>query len=214
MTKYTEWYFIFLMKERIQQSKAERTRQFIIQQAAPIFNKKGYAGTSLSDLTSATGLTKGSIYGNFAGKDEVAISAFRYNVQQIIEVFVAGMAQVNSPLEKLRVYPSVYRKLYPAILQQGGCPIMNTAVEADDVHPELRQLVVDTILRWKTSIVSLVEEGIALGEIRRETDANQVADLMITLLEGGGALTKVTGDEEFIVQAIAHVEHLIQSITL
>ena len=53
-------------------SRSEKTRQLIIETAAPIFNKKGYAGTSLSDLTQATGLTKGSIYGNFKNKDEVA----------------------------------------------------------------------------------------------------------------------------------------------
>ena len=57
-------------------SKAEKTRQFIIEKTAPIFNKKGFAGTSLSDMTEATGLTKGSIYGNFADKDEVAMAAF------------------------------------------------------------------------------------------------------------------------------------------
>ncbi len=59
-------------------NKAERTRHFIIEKAAPIFNTKGYAGTSLSDMTEATGLTKGSIYGNFADKDEVALACFEH----------------------------------------------------------------------------------------------------------------------------------------
>jgi AcrR family transcriptional regulator len=51
-------------------SKAGRTRQFIIETTAPIFNTKGYEGTSMSTLTEATGLTKGSIYGNFENKEE------------------------------------------------------------------------------------------------------------------------------------------------
>ena len=45
--------------------RSEKTRQFIIETTASLFNKKGYAGTSMSDLTEATKLTKGSIYGNF-----------------------------------------------------------------------------------------------------------------------------------------------------
>ncbi len=57
-------------------TKAERTRQYIIASTAEIFNKKGYEGTSLTDLTSATKLTKGSIYGNFRNKEEVAAAAF------------------------------------------------------------------------------------------------------------------------------------------
>ena len=52
-------------------SKAEKTKEFIIEKSAPIFNKKGYAGTSLADIMEATNLTKGSIYGNFENKDEL-----------------------------------------------------------------------------------------------------------------------------------------------
>ena len=62
-------------------SKAERTRLFIIEKTAPVFNTKGFAGTSLTDLTDATGLTKGSIYGNFQNKDEVALGCFRFQLQ-------------------------------------------------------------------------------------------------------------------------------------
>ncbi len=55
----------------MQLSKSEKTKAFIIEKAAPVFNTKGYAGTSLSDLTAATGLTKGAIYGHFENKDAV-----------------------------------------------------------------------------------------------------------------------------------------------
>jgi AcrR family transcriptional regulator len=61
-------------------SKSERTKNYIIEKAAPIFNTKGFAGTSLSDLTEATGLTKGSIYGNFENKEEIAIQVFKYSI--------------------------------------------------------------------------------------------------------------------------------------
>ena len=57
-------------------SKSSRTKQFIIEKTAPVFNAKGYAGTSINDLMIATGLTKGNIYGNFENKDEVALAAF------------------------------------------------------------------------------------------------------------------------------------------
>ena len=56
--------------------KSLRTRQHIIQTTSKLFNKQGFAGTSLSDLSSATGLTKGGIYGNFKNKEEVALEVF------------------------------------------------------------------------------------------------------------------------------------------
>ena len=46
-------------------TKAEQTTQFIIEKVAPLFNQKGYAATSMSDITRVTGLTKGAIYGDY-----------------------------------------------------------------------------------------------------------------------------------------------------
>ena len=65
-------------------SKADRTKQYIIEKTACIFNTKGYAGTSINDLIAATGLTKGSIYGNFENKDQVALAAFDYNFERLV----------------------------------------------------------------------------------------------------------------------------------
>ena len=52
-------------------SKAERTRQLIVQEAAVLFNQKGYAGTSMDDIMRATGLSKGGLYGNFKKKEDL-----------------------------------------------------------------------------------------------------------------------------------------------
>src|ERR1700733_7017871 len=99
---------IHLCSQPIIMSKAAQTRQFIIEKAAPVFNKKGYAGTSLSDMTEATGLTKGSIYGNFADKDEVALACFDYNYEIVREQIRKEMDKFPSYRDKLLVYVDVY----------------------------------------------------------------------------------------------------------
>jgi TetR/AcrR family transcriptional repressor of nem operon len=77
-------------------SKAERTKQFIVEKTAPIFNTKGYAGTSLNDMINATGLTKGSIYGNFVNKDDVALAAFDYNLKKVDTIIRQEIAACES----------------------------------------------------------------------------------------------------------------------
>ena len=64
-------------------TKSEHTIHFILETVAPIFNKHGYAATSMSDLTSATGLTKGAIYGNFKNKEDLAIAAFKHTIKKL-----------------------------------------------------------------------------------------------------------------------------------
>ena len=59
-------------------TKGENTRREIVEKAAPLFNQKGFEGTSLSDLMRVTGLQKGGIYRHFSSKEELAGEAFDY----------------------------------------------------------------------------------------------------------------------------------------
>lgn len=192
--------------------KSEKTRQYIIERAAPIFNKKGYAGTSLSDLTQATGLTKGSIYGNFKNKDEVALHSFKHNVDIIINAYTVEMSKVDTCLDKLLVFSGIYRKMYQEIQNMGGCPILNTLVEADDTHFELHAQAVKILNLWKKGIVQVINKGIKNKEIKSSTDSEKIAGLIISLIEGGGVMTKTTGEDSYILHALDHVESVIHSI--
>lgn len=194
-------------------NKAARTRQYIIEKAAPVFNKKGITGTSLADLTRATGLTKGSIYGNFRDKDELAVAVFKYNVDNLTHYFARGINSAETYLDKLLAYPNAYRKLYQTMLAFGGCPILNTATEADDTHQTLCRLTAEVIDKWRQTIIKLIENGQKAGEIKPETDAGAVADIMISLFEGGGILSKVTGSENYFTSSINQVEFILQSIS-
>ncbi len=119
--------------------KSEQTRAFIIERTAPLFNTKAYAGTSLSDISNATKLTKGSVYGNFANKDEVALEAFDYNLSKVITILRTEIARHSSAADKLLAYGEVYSNYDTSPFPYGGCPILNTAIEADDTHPELKE---------------------------------------------------------------------------
>ena len=193
-------------------SRSEKTRQFIIESAAPIFNKKGYAGTSMADLTTATGLTKGSIYGNFKDKDDVAVHAFQHNIDLIFDFFSKELKAAGSTMDKLLAYPRGFRKIYPMILSYGGCPILNTGVEADDTHAVLRKMAVSVLAKWKKSIVALITKGIDEGDIDPPIHAPSVAEILISLMEGGSVLAKVTGEASYMRNAIDTAETMIDAM--
>src|SRR5471030_1896166 len=118
--------------------KADRTREYIVEKTAPIFNRKGYSGTSMSDLTETTGLTKGAIYGNFENKDEVALAAFDYNLAHLVSQVKALQSKQTSALGKLQAFITLYKMGVHRQFLVNGCPIINTGVEADDTHPQLK----------------------------------------------------------------------------
>jgi len=176
-------------------SKAEKTKQFIIEKTAPIFNTKGYSGTSMSDITDATGLTKGSIYGNFENKDEVAIAAFKYNIKKLQDTFAAEIDKQNTFKDKLLVYPRLYSNYHDLKVTSGGCPILNTATEADDTHSILKKNVERVLLWWKEKLIYFIEQGILAGEFKaKEINPEQTALTFIAIIEGAVMIAKVTGN--------------------
>jgi AcrR family transcriptional regulator len=189
--------------------KAERTKRFIVEKTAPLFNTKGYAGTSLTDMTEATGLTKGSIYGNFENKDEVALAAFDHNFRCVREVIRGEMGKRPDALGKLLVYADVYEHYLKHPFPEGGCPILNTAIEADDTHPALRRKAVAALHSWRKDIAALIALGIKAREIAPGTDPEGAAFAIVALIEGGLMMAKLTGrDEERKAMARAIGEYI------
>ncbi len=193
-------------------SKTERTRQHIIEKVAPVFNKKGYAATSMSDLISATGLSKGSIYGNFKNKDEVALRAFEYNLGFINKTLRGLIQQEETGRGKLLVYPRAFKTISRTVLANGGCPLINTSVDADDLNKLLHQAVSEAIMNWQTAILKIIERGKEKGEWPDDTDGLKIAHIMISLVEGGFAMSKATGDEGFLHHCLEELERVIESL--
>ncbi|MGY0038382.1 TetR/AcrR family transcriptional regulator [Pedobacter sp. NJ-S-72] len=191
-------------------SKAERTRQFIIETTAGIFNTKGYAGTSLSDLTDATHLTKGSIYGNFENKEDVALAAFDYNLLKIRKAIVQRIQKADNYHDKLMVYAQVYHSFSGTSFPIGGCPILNTAIEADDTNTLLKAKASKAVTDWKKDISTLISTGIEAGEFKADTDVDRVAYSIIALIEGGiMMIEKITGHSANLDKVLVTVELLI-----
>lgn len=193
-------------------SKSERTRKFIIEKTAPIFNAQGYVGTSLADLTQATGLTKGSIYGNFENKDEVALAAFDYNFGRVSEYIKSKILSVDNAIDRLMVYPEVYGNFLKIPFLKPGCPILNTSTEADDTHPALREKATEALNFWKRSIENQVKRGIERKEIKKETDPARIAVLIMSLVEGSIMQAKVTGRSTELKIAMDFLSEIIRGL--
>ncbi|MDN5284515.1 MAG: TetR family transcriptional regulator [Mucilaginibacter sp.] len=194
------------------QSKSERTRAFIIESTAEIFNKKGYAGTSLSNLTAATGLSKGAIYCNFENKEEVALAAFDYNYARISQATREQVDQAKTYHDKLMVYTRVYRNVIGKMSKWGGCPILNTAIEADDTNSVLKERAAKAVHAWENRLVKLIEQGIIAGEFKPGVNARQTALSIVALIEGGLMISKVTDDRSSMDSVLNTVELLINNM--
>jgi TetR/AcrR family transcriptional repressor of nem operon len=191
-------------------SKAEKTKQFIIEKTATLFNTKGYTSTSLSDITAATGLTKGSIYGNFENKDDVALQAYKHNSGWLGKNMARSLGEeFPDTVGKLKAFVSFYRKNWKTVFENGGCPLLNAATEADDTFPDLKKQVTKSFEEWISKISKVISDGQQKGEIDKNADAEEYASLFIMLIEGGILLSKTTGDHKFLNRALDKILNII-----
>ena len=186
-------------------TKGEQTRQHIIQQAATLFNQRGYIGSSISDVMQCTGLQKGGIYRHFQSKEQLALAAFDYAQQQNTSQLVAAVAAETDAVQKLLAFISAFHTLtlHPPV--PGGCPVLNTIVDSDDGDPALRERVVAVVSGWQQLIERIVADGVARGSLRRDIDPQAVASVLIAALEGGILLARAHRSPLYVQHAVDHL---------
>lgn len=191
-------------------SKAERTRQYIIEKSAPIINRKGMAGASLSDIMEATGLAKGCIYGNFENKDEICLEAFNYLSQSYNERLKQHLQNFSGSKEKLLAYMD-FTFVGKFREEMGGCPVINFGAESDDTHPAIRERVQQVICSSREFIRKLLLEGVEKGEFAKDLDCDSLALKIYVMLEGAVIITRIENNRKQLEQIINLIKAEIET---
>lgn len=186
-------------------AKGEQTRRRIVRQAAPVFNTYGYSGTSISALTRATGLEKGGLYNHFPSKEALALAAFDYAVELVRQRFASALEGKGGARERLQAIIDVFASYAVAPPLPGGCPILNTAIEADDTDPALRERAQAAMTELQKLIGATVKAGVSSGELAPSADPRAVAALFTATLEGALVLARLFDDPTHMRHAADHL---------
>ena len=178
-------------------TKGERTRRRIVERAAALFNTRGVAGASMADVSDAAGLEKGGVYNHFESKDALALAAFDYAAELVLARIEAAVATCDRGWDRLLAILDVYRDVVRRPALEGGCPLLNTAVEADDTNPVLRGRLRTALDRWRDCVRTAVDRAVAEGDLRR-ADGDVIATMTIASIEGGVMLARVYRDPSHI----------------
>lgn len=191
-------------------SKGTETRNRIITKAAPLFNRKGFEGCSMQDIVGAVGLEKGSLYGHFATKEKLALAAFEYAWGETCAARLAGMEAATHAVAKLKIHVNnaLSCPSFP-----GGCPLLNTIIDSDDGNSSLKRAAREALKKWRQYLAAIVEEGQQRKEIRPEIVPDDIAALIISLLEGAMALDRLDKKTGFLEKAGQHLSLYLDSIT-
>jgi AcrR family transcriptional regulator len=192
-------------------SKGERTRELIIERATEVFNCRGYAGASMSEIMSATGLNKGGIYNHFKSKEELALASFDYAVGVLTKRLTEAVDAERHAADKLLAVLGVFVRNVDDAPFAGGCPLLNMAIESDDSHPELRERVRMAIGGLQRHIRQIAKSGVAAGELRPTVVVDGLASVFVATLEGAFMLSNLYKDPVHMDRAVQHLGEYVET---
>jgi AcrR family transcriptional regulator len=194
-------------------SKADRTRLHIIERTAPLFNRQGFDGTSLADLTQATGLTKGALYGNFRDKEQIGREAFQFAIRKVKQAVKMELEGLSTYKEQLLALLGFYSKYVMNPPVAGGCPLLNTAIEADDHHLSMRRVVVKELVSTIQFISDLIQKGIEAKEFKAGINPVEIAYVIFCSVEGALMFSRVERSTEPMEIIVRHCHKIINQIS-
>jgi AcrR family transcriptional regulator len=192
--------------------RSENTRQRIVELTAELINKKGLSGTSVSDLEKATGMTRGSIYGNFPNKDAVALAVFDYNWERKRKLLFDGADNQASYKNKLLSQVLLHHPSAKTPFTPGGCPLLNTVAEADDTNEYLRSKAAVALLSWTKKLTEIIENGIKANEFKANTDSLGTALQIISIVEGASLFFRSTQDMKYVNSLAEAAKKIVDNI--
>ena len=188
-------------------TKGELTRKRIVEAAAPIFNQHGYEGSSLNALMAATGLKKGGIYRHFASKEELAAEAFDYSWEAAWKARLLHVDEKANGIDKLKQLIANFIERRSPV--PGGCPVLNTAVDADDGNPILRSRVAKALRSWVSRLEAHLEEAQQQRDAKPDVDPKDVATLIVASLEGALMISRIQRSDEALRRVQSHLNEYL-----
>ncbi len=172
-----------MVKIAITESEKEVKANKIKNVALDLFAKRGYHQTTMSDIATAAGMGRGTLYWYFPSKEKLFIAAFNHEIEQMIAETRELAAQNVSPLEKL----SLAMEEMPRSLAKHG-NLIRSLFQMGGQESEEMQAQIE--IGWKqlnhqdhSLLTEIIEEGIAQN-IFRPVDPGKAAATFLAFIDG------------------------------
>lgn len=186
-------------------------RQKLLAAALDAIREQGYAGTSVEDLCSRAGVTKGAFFHHFKSKEALAVAAANH-WSEITGAFFADASyhQLEDPLERFLGYLDFRKSILRGSLPDFTCLAGTLIQEVYGTHSEIRDACADSIQTHASRLVPDIAAAMAIRDIRGDWTAEGLAMHTQAVLQGAFVLAKATGGAEVAVASVDHLRRYVE----
>ena len=183
------------------------TRDRLVGAALQLFAEKGYAATSIAEVLRAADANSGSLYYFFPAKQDLLLAvldAYRQGIGPML--LEPAWRDVPDPVERIFALLARYRQALDASRCTYGCPIGSLALELHEPDPAVREALAANFTAWVDAIVGCLTQ--ARDRLPADVDVRGLAELVLTVMEGGVMLARTQRDIACFDRAVAQLrEH-------
>ena len=182
-------------------SRAEQTRERLLDAAKTLVMAKGFAGTSIDDVLSQTGLTKGAFFHHFKGKADLArelVKRYAVGDLKMFQDFDRRSREASAdPLEQVMEFLKIF-EAYISNSQDPapGCMYAVYTYESRQFDPDVLDFISDTLRQWTSIYVRKFQEVMDRYPPALDVTPRQLAEMIVSVIEGGLVLQRAHGDTD------------------
>lgn len=183
-------------------SKAQSTREAILERAVDLASREGLEGLTIGSLASELSMSKSGLFAHFGSKQDLQLATIEAASQRFYEAVVAPAAQAPEGAPRLRAYCELYMQKLQEGLFEGGCFWAAVSTEFDDKPGPVRQAVENAVHSW---LAALEHEARIAGV----ADPAGLAFEIYALGLGANTFARLLGDRDAYERARAAIERRV-----
>ena len=163
--------------------QGSKTELKIIKSALKLFVKKGYHGTSINDITSKVGVTKGAFYSHFKSKRELVLRLFSEFETHYVDRLIASVAEnPGNAIDKIHHTISFISRFGSENHELVSYYYYIASELGDD--PDFRSRLQEIRRKQKLFFEELFRSGIKEGLLRKDIDPKLAGSIFDSTASG------------------------------
>jgi TetR/AcrR family transcriptional repressor of nem operon len=188
-------------------------RDKLVTAAQGLMLTQGYQPTSVDEIIATAGVSKGSFYHYFKSKEELGSAVAEDYLEQAVAVLGKGNYQdVEDPLERAFAFVD-HIEAASTRLWNHGCMLGSFAIDLSDTHPEIATCLDQLMNRLELRLEPLLAPIAAACTGEDAPTSRQLANHMMTVIEGGIVMAKAHGNPSRMAEAIHEFRRYLKAIT-
>jgi TetR/AcrR family transcriptional regulator, transcriptional repressor for nem operon len=179
-----------------------QSKERILAAAKELFLARGYSATTVDAICEKVELTKGSVYYFFDSKEDLGLAVLDWSMRRSVQLLAGGPhVRIVDPVEKAFAFLKHLEKCAPE-LWNGGCLLGSFSMELADTNTRMQQVVAGMFQALADDFAKILQPIAARCPGKQPPLASELAETLISIIEGAIVLAKAHRDPNRIPKAV------------